>query len=118
MESRLIYVTGKHLLPKIEWQFYGETEWLYCGLSNDFKEAIVIQFVKEHFGDTDLYILLNRNDSHKVFSSEVINTVREWIGKLDFTIWNSNFSKVIEFKPIGVMRYGECLIHTHVPNDE
>jgi len=106
MDSSLIYKTGKHLASTINWE--NQPEWIYCGLSGDFKTDLVMEQLQLHFQNASLYIVLDRSLSRQLRQEEAITIIKEYIDKTNFVLWNSNFSKAMEFSNIGVFRLGTC----------
>lgn len=115
IESRLLYKTSKHLINKIEWIWYNDTEWIYCGLANDFKEELISKHIQEHFTCSALYVVLSRTGSYKLAFDEALPKIKELVNTHRFCVWNTELTKVIEFNSIGVFRKGTCAANTALP---
>lgn len=62
--------------------------------------------MRKHFTDSGLYVVLSTNDSFEADKENVIKAIEEFVGSIDFVIWDTKFEKVIEFTKIGVFREG------------
>lgn len=108
MESRIIYKKSEHLISKVEWAWNDNTGWIYCGLSEDFKDDLVSEHLAEHFAGSTLYLVTTRTGSCQLSGEEAIHKIKGLIDVHGFCIWNTAFTKVIEFNSIGVFRKGVC----------
>lgn len=113
----MIYKISEHLFPKIEWVWYNNTEWIYCGLTNDFKKDLVDEHMKEHFSGSSLYFVLTRTGSYELSFKEALPRIKELIDAQEFSIWNTAFTKVMQFSSIGVFRKGVCRLTRAFQND-
>jgi hypothetical protein len=108
MDSRLIYITGKHLASRVHWLRQEQSEWIYCGLSDDFKDGLVEERLRQHFQNSSFFIVLERSTSRQLLGGEVMGIIKQQIETTNFILWSSDFSKAMEFSKIGVFRYGSC----------
>ena len=105
MESRLIYESNKTYLDKVIWKiFQNESEWNFIGI--DIDEEKLLEIIAKNFSDDNLYIVLNRNDSDEINKIELPKKILEIFRDVNFTIWDKDFQKVIEFNKNGVFRIG------------
>lgn len=109
MTSRLIYEASKHSKGNVEWIKHSDSEWLYCGVVEDFKGNLLSDHINNHLQDETLYVSINRNESFKIKKNETLAVISEIIGTKDFFIWTSTFKNVIEFNRIGVFRKGKSV---------
>lgn len=106
MESRLIYESNKTYLDKVIWKiFQNESEWNFIGNENVDTEKL-LEIITKNFSDDNFYIVLNRNDSDEINKSELPKKILEIFRDVNFTIWDKNFKKVIEFNKNGIFRIG------------
>ncbi|MBK7292048.1 MAG: hypothetical protein KBF82_13320 [Chitinophagaceae bacterium] len=108
MESKLIYIASEKLKGKIKWPKVSDGEWIYFGAGNEIKNDIVIEKINSHFSEQLLYVSWTRQDSFQTNRKEVFENIKHILGVQDFVIWNSSFSKAIEFNKIGVLRCGKA----------
>jgi hypothetical protein len=108
MDSRILYKTSEHLFHKVEWIRHDNNEWLYCGLSNDFNDGLVNTHLKEHFSDNSLYFILTRAGCYEFDLNDALLEIKGHINDHTFSIWNTSFTKVMQFNLIGVFRKGSC----------
>jgi hypothetical protein len=92
--------------------WHDNTEWIYCGLSNDFKKGMVDTHLKEHFSDNSLYFVLTRTGSYELAFEEALPKIKKLIDSHRFSIWNTAFTKIMEFSTVGVFRRGSCAGNT------
>lgn len=109
LDSRLIYQTDEVYHSKVCWarpDINSDSEWLYCGLQNDFKKDLVTDLICKQFPDTTtLYLKHERNDSIRISRSDLISNLTDFIGK-DIRVWDDRFLKVIEINRTGIVRLG------------
>ena len=108
MESRLIYKVS-HSLHKIEWlnNTVENGAWVFVGSGDDMRKEFIIRRIDEYFVDGTLYVSWTRNESKEVKKENIEYAIENILGVHDFSIWDTNFKKVIEFNKNGVMRFGE-----------
>ena len=117
MESRLIFETDKTYKDKIEWiktSEESESEWVYFSFEESLNEKDFLDLINEYLNSDILYIVISRKNSFKIKKESIISEVKEYLGCIDFTVWNQEFNKAIEFNKIGIYRKG--MIHFNSPN--
>lgn len=88
------------------WQrnYSADSEWFYIG-DDTLKLNSLIDLV---FADEQpLYLVTDRHSSKQLSKSETFENTKNLLEKTQFSIWDLNFKKVIEFNKIGVYRIGE-----------
>lgn len=109
MDSRLIYIATERMKHKISWtRPTVDSEWTYFGRGSEVNRNIVNESIKNHFTENALYVCYTRPQSFEADKSNIMNLVKGLLGKEDFFVWDTKFTKVIEFNKIGVMRKGEA----------
>jgi hypothetical protein len=106
MDTRLIYEASKHLIRHVEWNKATESEWIFCGLGEDFTTDYIQSYLNNHLKDSLLYVAAGRNNSIKICKEEALNIILKLQGQ-DFLLWTSDFKYAIEFNNIGVFRVGK-----------
>ncbi|MGH2666652.1 hypothetical protein [Flavobacterium sp.] len=104
MDSRIIYETNKTFHNKIEWLITlpkSESEWIYLNSENSIQEII-----ESYFESEILFVSLTRNESFQTEKTNIVGKIKDYIKNQDFSIWNQEFSKVLEFNKIGIYRKG------------
>ncbi len=107
MESQLIYIANQKMKTKVTWSNSGDTEWIYFGAAEEVNTNMVLQTINFLFSETQLYISHTRKGSFKIEKNLIIDSIKNILGFEDFVIWDTMFTKAIEFNKIGVFRYGE-----------
>ena len=107
MESKLIYIANQKMKTKVTWSKSSDTEWIYFGAEKEANKDIVLQQINCHFSETQLYISHRRNDSFEARKNIILDSIEKILGYENFVIWNTSFTKAIEFNKIGVLRCGE-----------
>ena len=108
LESRLIYKVS-HSISNIYWSNPTKENgaWVYIGNGDELKTAFVFKCISEHFADNILYVSCTRSKSLQTSKDNIEAAIKDILGNHDFTIWDTQFKKVIEFNKNGVMRLGE-----------
>ncbi len=107
MESRLIYIANEKMRANIEFAETSDYGWLYFGAQPEVNIEIVKQKINDHFEEENLHIAHTRNDSTATTKKTIIEDIKDILGVDDFSIWNSAFTRVIDFNKIGVLRCGK-----------
>jgi len=108
LDSRLIFESDKIYHSKVSWSRpddQADSEWIYCGLRDDFKIDLVLQTIEAQFRTDPLYLKHDRDDSSPITRLDLISRLQDLIG-LDFRVWDSKFENVLEFNNAGVFRRG------------
>jgi len=108
LESRLIYIVS-HNQNKIEWLnvTVENGAWIYIGNGDELRKEFINKSIDEYFVDSRLYIAWTRNGSKQVPKKNIVYAINNILGSENFSIWDTNFKRVIEFNKMGVMRFGE-----------
>ena len=107
MEPRLIYKVA-HSITKIEWlnTTVENGAWVFIGDGPELKKEFIFKSIEEFFSDNTLYVSWTRTGSKAVLKNNIELELKGILGENDFSIWDSKFEKVVEFKSTGVMRFG------------
>jgi hypothetical protein len=92
---------SSHLRGLAKW-----SEWVHCGIGNDTKEDIINRAINDYFQDSILYFVSKRKESGEIDKQNILERIKKELGKKELFIWDTCFSKVIEFNKTGVMRSG------------
>ena len=108
MESRLIYESNKTYLNHVEWikAENAGSEWSFFGNDENIGEIQIRKILDENFDDENLYFVFSRNESSEMNKNELVKKISKVFRYYNFTVWNNNFRKVIEFNKVGIYRNG------------
>jgi hypothetical protein len=104
MDSRIIYESNKTYNNKIEWlmpTIRSESEWIYLNNENSIQEII-----ESYFDSEILFVSFTRNESFQTEKTNILGKIKEYLKAQNFSIWNKEFSKVLQFNKIGIYRKG------------
>jgi hypothetical protein len=109
MDSRNIFESNKTFINKVQWDKTGidpKSEYFTYDLNNE-KSMLDLNKVIEQFFISDvIHVSTVRKESFSTQKTELLEKIINLFGKEDFSIWNENFKKVIEFRKMGVYRKG------------
>jgi hypothetical protein len=114
MDAHLIYTVANRLISHVTWQPTEDIGWLYCGLSDDLKTDLLDESINKHFQDQKIYLILYRKETCEIATVDAIATIASTIDKRDFSLWNLDFKKVMDFNKIGIFRIGTCTATPHL----
>lgn len=106
MDSKQIHIKAKYLLAKDNLERLPGGGWQYCGRSDDFRRKEVFDAIDQHFTGGNIYFVSTRKDSRLEPKSRSMDLIISMIDESDFALWSEDFCKVMEFKSIGVFRFG------------
>lgn len=107
LDSRLLHKTVSHLIQSVTWLDGPLIDWKYHGLDNDLNFERIRSAIDNHLKSSQIYLVYNRTDSSAYNRNELESHLNGIIGCNDFTLWNIELTRVIEFNKIGVYRLGE-----------
>ena len=81
-------------------------EWNYIGVGDNYNERIVNNLIEQHFSDSEIYLVIDRHNSFLTQTQAAAQSIRELLNKGGLTISNKDFTKMIVFNRIGVVKYG------------
>ena len=106
LDSKNIFIASEHLLNNFAW-----SDWIYIGLNheqaNEYQTEKVDNYAIQLFNETEVYLVIDRHDSHATTLSEALSQIGELLKTKDVLICNKNFSKAMRFRMVGVMSYGQ-----------
>ncbi len=80
---------------------------MYLGVGKEFREVEAVELVNSFFSENDIFFITDRHNSFMIGKSEAILKVKEYIAENDPVLANKDFSKMIEYNKIGVVRKGQ-----------
>lgn len=106
IDSKNIYISSQVFSRKTLWlrNHSADSEWFLIGSDTSKLNVLIDSFFAE---EQTLYLATDRNNSMQLAKFELLEKASIFIEKLDFSIWDLGFKKVIEFDKIGVYRIGE-----------
>jgi hypothetical protein len=104
MEADLLFNLTKKLKGKIDWQQLNGEEWFHFGQGSSIKINTVQKLISNHFENSEIYFVFDRKLSGLLIEKE--HFFNSKLGNENFHLWNKEFSKVIEFNRVGIMRLG------------
>jgi len=107
MDAKNIYIAYQHYSSGIKWEMNGESEWIYLGTAEEFKEERVVELINSFFEEDELYLITDRNTSTLIKKKEATEKVKKLLTDHNPVLANSSFSKIMEFNKIGVVRKGQ-----------
>ena len=107
MDSKNIYISYQHYSNDIKWERHGESEWMYIGAEEDFKEEKAVKLINTFFTESELYFITDRHNSFLIEKDDVIAKVKEYLTDYRTALANKDFSKIVEFDKIGILRKGQ-----------
>lgn len=104
MDSKNIYISTQTFIKKVFWLTNGnDSEWNFIG-----NDLIKLKLLLDSFFEREqrFYFVTDRHHSCEEEKIKIYAFSSLLIEKQDFSIWNRQFNKVIEFNKIGVYRIG------------
>ncbi len=104
MDSKNIYISTQTFKKKVSWLANGtDSEWNFIG-----NDLIKLKLLIDSFFEKEqrFYFVTDRHHSSEEEKIKIYEYSSLLIEKQDFSIWNRQFNKVIEFNKIGVYRIG------------
>lgn len=107
MNSKSIYLASRRLIDKMEWEVNDDgNEWLYVGLGEAFEIDEIQRYITAFFKENSVYFVISRKNSMEINTALAARSVRDKLEKTSLVICEKDFSKLMEFNQIGVMRKG------------
>jgi hypothetical protein len=107
-DSRLLFETNKTYINKVEWIDIDNngSEWKYLGIDENIDETDIKFIINEIFKTDNFNLIISRSESFNIDKNELITKVLNIFRSTDFTIWDSDFNKIVEYNKIGIYRIG------------
>lgn len=107
-DSRLLFETNKTYINKVEWIDFDNngSEWKYLGIDENINETDIESIINKFFKTDNFNLIISRNESLNIDKNELLTKVLKIFRSTDFTIWDTNFNKIVEFNKIGIYRIG------------
>ena len=106
MDVKIIFIASQRYKGTIQWVFTDGSEWHYIGVADDYHESKADTLIKRHFGAAELYLILDRHRVEVCHSEVAAVTIKPLFEKEDLTISNKDFTKMMVFGRIGIVKYG------------
>ncbi|NLR63486.1 hypothetical protein HGH92_04125 [Chitinophaga varians] len=107
MDAKNIFIASGRYLKYIQWVPGDRTEWHYVGVGDDYDENKVDAFIQCHFGTVELFLVLDRHRVQICQAANAAPVIGLLFSENGLTVCNRDFTKMMVFKKIGVMKYGE-----------
>ncbi|WP_146894561.1 hypothetical protein [Adhaeribacter aerolatus] len=107
MDSKNIYISYQHYSNEIEWEMHEDSEWIYVGADDEFKKEKATELIDSFFEESAIYFITDRRNSALIEKNTAISKIMEAIEEFDPALANADFSKIMEFDKIGVVRKGK-----------
>lgn len=106
MDSKNTYISYQHYLKAIKWEMHGDSEWIYIGAEEEFNEERVGELIRTFFEETELYLITDRHNSSHIEKNLATAKIKKFIVPAP-ALANKDFSKIMEFIGIGIVRKGQ-----------
>ncbi|NML37694.1 hypothetical protein HHL17_10865 [Chitinophaga sp. G-6-1-13] len=107
MDTKNVFIASERYLGNINWILTDGNEWNYIGVGDDYDENKVDAFIKRHFGTAELFLILDRHRVEICPAATAAQSIRLFFAKNGLTVSNRDFTKMMVFNKIGVMKYGD-----------
>lgn len=107
MDAKNIFISCNHYSGRIKWVAIKGNEWNYIGVGSDYNESKANKLIEQHFSDSEIYLVIDRHNSFLTQAKTAAQSIRELLNKKDLILSNKDFTKMIVFNKIGVVKYGE-----------
>jgi len=104
MDAKNILIACEYYKETITWEKQGDSEWLYIGVGEDYKEALVAQLIAARFQDPLLYLVSDRNTAHEVGIHIAASAIGQLLPRQGLTLTDKSFKAMMEFNKIGVVK--------------
>ncbi len=110
MDSKMIYAACHHNVTKINWEILENDIWVYCGVDEDFEDIKAKDLIINFFTDPNIFIVVDRKNSFEITTELAIQTIKKYFNKdTEVILSNKEFTKMVEFNKIGVMKRGTIM---------
>ncbi|MEN8929417.1 MAG: hypothetical protein ABF242_08710 [Flavobacteriales bacterium] len=106
MESRLLYKTTKLKESSIKWEIINGSEWISYFQNKKSNFNLIHNIIEKHLITNEIYLVWERNNSGLI-KYKHDKMLRCFLTvKNNFSLWNLDLTKTIEFNEIGIFKYG------------
>ncbi|MBC8054713.1 MAG: hypothetical protein H7Y13_16775 [Sphingobacteriaceae bacterium] len=102
MDSKELYNATAYLTRVVDW----DKNWIPFGTGSEIRNDLIVELIDVFLSDDNLYFVYERQNSGGYKNSEIMNVIKEFLGKESFQLWNSKLDRVIAFNRIGVLQKG------------
>jgi hypothetical protein len=114
IDTRLVHKTGEKMLPLVEWEKHDGEEWVYIGHPDEFDDTKVDALILTHFGNEDIFIVVDRQNAHSIRSVDAMVMVKSILRNQDVNLWNKKFTRAMEFTQTGMVRIGQTRVESSI----
>jgi hypothetical protein len=107
MDAKSIFIACNRYASRIKWVMTRGNEWNYIGIGSDYREDEASKLIEQHFSDSEIYLVIDRHNSFLTQTKTAAQSIGALLNKNDLTLSNKDFTKMIVFNSIGVVKYGE-----------
>lgn len=107
MDAKNIFIAYNRHAGSIKWLTLNGNEWDYVGIGDDYNENKINKLIRQHFSDAEIYLVIDRHHSFLTQTKTAAQSIRVLLLKSDLTLSNTQFTKMMVFNRIGVVKYGE-----------
>jgi hypothetical protein len=107
MDAKNIFIACNHYSGAIKWMMTEGNEWNYIGVGDDYNESKVNELIGQHFSDAEIYVVIDRHHSFLIQTKTAASSIRELLNKNGLMLSSKEFTKMMVFNNIGVVKYGE-----------
>ncbi|MDB5223906.1 MAG: hypothetical protein JWN83_2573 [Chitinophagaceae bacterium] len=106
MDSKIIFIASHHNITKMNWETFGDNDWVYCGVDKDFEDDKVFKFISDFFTEPEIFVVIDRNNSFETSPELSVDIIKKHLSNSEVILCNKEFTKMVEFNKIGVMKRG------------
>ena len=106
MDAKNIFIACRYYKYRIKWENKNVNEWSYIGVGDDFREEVANETIRVFFSDPEIYLVVSKQQSFEIASNLAVPLIKELLVKTEVTLSNKEFSKMIVFNKIGVLKKG------------
>lgn len=106
MDAKNVFIASERYAGSINWILTDGSEWHYVGVGDDYNAGKVDAFIQRHFGAVELFLVLDRHRVEICPAATAAEAIGSLFPKSGLTVSNQDFTKMMVFDSIGVMKYG------------
>ncbi|MBC9914282.1 hypothetical protein [Chitinophaga varians] len=106
MDAKNVFIAGERYIGRINWVLTDGSEWYYVGVGDDYNEEKVEAFLQRHFGEAELFLIIDRHRVETCPAATAARVIKTLFASNGLTVSNRDFTKMMVFNKIGVMKYG------------
>ncbi|PSL44309.1 hypothetical protein CLV51_106175 [Chitinophaga niastensis] len=107
MDAKNIFIVCGRYIGRIKWEMIQGNEWSYIGIGDDYNESKVKELIERVFGSAEIYLVMDRHNSFLTDTKNATESISELLKKNEVTLSNKDFTKMMVFGKIGIVKHGE-----------